>query len=369
MIKNLSNETELSGLYFIYKGSTNLEKKGWYGISHMLEHIKCRCFEDLQDDLQANGISWNAYTSDNIIVFYFTGLEEYLAPFRDTLIERMYLPFQNYVDVSIIENEKQIILEEYQDSFTNQNDIFFMNLFRKKFNHYSPIGLKEDIENFTIEDCKEFFELQYNKPDMIINISKSFVLDKDLEFEDRSNTMKSDFVENLNAELEIRGEFPESLCLYYYREIEEKDIPFVKLISSMLGSGLNSPLYQEIREKKALCYHVGGCVYDIGKMPLMLITILTSPTKSNIVHETLDEIMSNKEKYLTQNRLDIIKKAMIISKKKKLINRYEYITDIIDTNVSILNSILETVTLDDIYKIYDKYFNIDSFTKVDDKNY
>lgn len=101
----------------------------------------------------------------------------------------------------------------------------------------------------------------------------------------------------------------------------------------------------------------------------MLITILTSPTKSNIVHETLDEIMSNKEKYLTQNRLDIIKKAMIISKKKKLINRYEYITDIIDTNVSILNSILETVTLDDIYKIYDKYFNIDSFTKVDDKNY
>lgn len=132
MIKNLKNETDLSGLYFVYNGSTNLEKKGWYGIAHLMEHLKCKAFDDLQDTLQANGISWNAYTSDNQIVFYFTGLEEYLAPFRNTLIERMYLPLENYVDSDILENEKNIVLEEYQDSFTNQNEIFYMNLFRKK---------------------------------------------------------------------------------------------------------------------------------------------------------------------------------------------------------------------------------------------
>ena len=38
---NKTNETDLSGFYLVYRGSTNLEKKGWYGISHLLEHLKC----------------------------------------------------------------------------------------------------------------------------------------------------------------------------------------------------------------------------------------------------------------------------------------------------------------------------------------
>lgn len=369
MIKNFTNQTDLSGLYFIYNGSTNLERKGIYGIAHLMEHLKCKAFEDLQDELQANGISWNAYTSDNQVVFYFTGLEEYLAPFRETIIERMYSPFEGYVNVEILEKEKEIVLEEYQDSFTNQNEIFYMNLFRKKFNHYSPIGLKEDIEGFTLQDCIDFYNVQYKNPDMIINISKSYELSKELTFENRKETLKSDWSENLNAPLEERADFPESLCLYYYRSIEEKDIPVVKLINSLLGSGLNSPLYQEIREKRALCYHVGSYVHEIGKLPLVLVAIMTSPEKAEIAHTTLKDVFDNKTLHLTESRLDTIKKAMIIAKKKKLINRHEYISDIIDDNIDKLNSILETITLDEIYSVYDKYFSLDTFTKVDDKNF
>ena len=37
MIINLKSQNELSSFYIIWEGSTNLEKKGWYGISHLLE--------------------------------------------------------------------------------------------------------------------------------------------------------------------------------------------------------------------------------------------------------------------------------------------------------------------------------------------
>lgn len=369
MIKNLTNETDLSGLYFVYNGSTNLEKKGWYGLAHFGEHLKCKCFEDLHDELQSNGISWNAYTSDNRVVFYFTGLEEYLAPFRDTIIQKMYQPFNTFINLDIIEKEKKIVLEEYQDSFTNQNEIFYMNLMRKKFNHYSPIGLKEDIENYSLKDCEDFYNLQYNKPDLIINVSKSFVLNNELLFENRTHLLKNDWNKNYEAPLEIRGSFPDTLCLYYYRTVDEKDVPIIKIINYMLGNGLNSPLYQEIREKRGLCYQVGSYIHEIGKLPIMIISILTSPEKSDIVHTTLDEIFENKDIHLSQARFEIIKKELIISKKKKMINRHVSISDVIDDKVSIFETILETINLDDIMNIFNKYFIITDFNKVDDKNF
>jgi hypothetical protein len=76
MIINLKSQTNLSGLYVVYEGSTNLEKKGNYGISHLMEHLMCKTFFHMIQDFDRDGIQWNAYTSSNEIVFYMTGLDE-----------------------------------------------------------------------------------------------------------------------------------------------------------------------------------------------------------------------------------------------------------------------------------------------------
>ena len=70
MIINLKSENELSGFYIVYEGSTNLENKGNFGISHLMEHLFCKNFDHLLDDFDRDGISWNAYTDTNLINFY-----------------------------------------------------------------------------------------------------------------------------------------------------------------------------------------------------------------------------------------------------------------------------------------------------------
>ena len=75
---NVKSPTDLSGFYVVYNGSVQNEKKGWYGLSHLMEHLMYHRFDDLLDDFDKDGISSNAYTSDNNIVFYMTGLDEYL---------------------------------------------------------------------------------------------------------------------------------------------------------------------------------------------------------------------------------------------------------------------------------------------------
>ena len=91
MIINLKSQTDLSGFYVVYEGSTNLEKPGWYGISHLMEHLVCKSFDHLQEDFDKDGIDWNAYTSSNEIVFYLTGLDEKVNKWKKKFVEYMFL--------------------------------------------------------------------------------------------------------------------------------------------------------------------------------------------------------------------------------------------------------------------------------------
>jgi predicted Zn-dependent peptidase len=367
MIINEKNTTELSGFYFVYKGSTNLERPGWYGLAHLMEHLVCKTFDDIQDDLDENGVSWNAYTSLNIVVFHFIGLEEYLAPYRDILVERL-----KTFDVTPeeVENEKRIVIEEYLDSFTDQYSIFSLNYMRKQYNSYGPIGLKQDIENITYQDCLDFFEEQYKYPDMIINISKDFeYYNDDLKFKDRSGLLKSDWKQNLDAPLELRNDFPDKTILLYDKVVDADDSGVLSILNSMLCNGLQSPLYQEIREKRALAYYVSCHKSKLGTQNMLRILTMTSPDKVDQVEEAINLVFNNKEEYLTPKRLETVRKFHLISKKKSLINRHKNISDIIDPSVLETYKIIENVTLDEVYEVFDKYYNLSSFLKITDKNY
>ena len=125
MIINLKSQTDLSGFYVVYEGSTNLEKPGWYGISHLLEHLVCKSFDHLQEDFDKDGIDWNAYTSGNEIVFYLTGLDEKVNKWKG---EFMDLLGQFNVTKEEFENERKIVLEEYMDAFNSQTEVHMLNL-------------------------------------------------------------------------------------------------------------------------------------------------------------------------------------------------------------------------------------------------
>jgi predicted Zn-dependent peptidase len=165
MIINLKSQTDLSGFYVVYEGSTNLEKPGWYGISHLMEHLVCKSFDHLQEDFDKDGIDWNAYTSSNEIVFYLTGLDEKVNKWKKKFVD-LLTTFN--ITKEQFENERKIVLEEYMDSFNDQTQSHMLNLSRKLFNDYSPIGLRQDLENLKFMDCLNFFELQYTKPTKII---------------------------------------------------------------------------------------------------------------------------------------------------------------------------------------------------------
>ncbi len=358
MIINLKSQTDLSGFYIVYNGSTNLEKPGWYGIAHLLEHLMCKNFDHLRDDFDREGIDWNAYTSNNEIVFYFTGLEEYLSKRK---YEIMDLMSGFNVNKEQFENERNIVLQEYTDYFGDQSESHQLNLYRKLYNDYDAIGLREDLEGLKFMDCLNFFEKQYSSPSKIINVSSSSKFKSDIKFLDNKIDTKVKFGPYKDVTLEKRNDFGDKASLLMLSPIANEDFNYISFINAMLSSGLSSPLYDEVREKRGLVYRIGCYQSRLNNQGVTNISTQTSLSNVDAVYDAVRGVINNPDKYLTQERFDIIKKSYLVKIKKDEINRYGNVSNWINPTGWNIKEIIDKVTLKDIKRVYDNNFNFDNF--------
>jgi predicted Zn-dependent peptidase len=284
------------------------EKPGWYGISHLMEHLICKSFEHLQDIYQQKNIKLNAYTANQEVVFYMRGLDRHINTHKREFLDLIlsYEPTQEQLD-----NEKKIVLEEYKKSFNSQQEAHYMNLQRKMFNYYNAIGLRSDIENFTLEDCKEYLKKFYSKPTKIINISKFNDFEHSVKFRKqpkpkpfkiKSNTnlhiIKSDdetVVPEGMIPLEIINDYKNKVSIINSSPIITEKFAEVQFLCEMLGGGLNSPLYKEVREKLGLVYNI-SCYNDALNEKSSMIVISTDTSNKNI------ETVQNQIKHVLENK-------------------------------------------------------------------
>jgi len=364
MIINLKSQTELSGFYVVYEGSTNLEKPGWYGISHLMEHLMCKNFDHLQEDFDKDGIDWNAYTSGNEIVFYLTGLEEKVNKWKG---EFMDLLGQFNVTKEDFENERKIVLEEYMDSFNSQTEVHMLNLSRKLFNDYDPIGLREDLEKLKFMDCLNFFELQYSKPTKIINVSKGKPYkNNEIDFAERKIDRKIEFG-NYDTPLELGNEFKDKTSLVMLSPVIDEDFAYVHFINAMLSLGLKSPLYQEIREKRGLVYYIHCYQSRMNQQGLNTIATQTSNKNLKECIGAIKEVIENPKKYLTKERFDLVKEYYKVRMQKDEILRYKNVNQFINPEGWSVYDIIDTIDFKKVKKVYDKYYKFENFYISNDK--
>ncbi len=364
MIINLKSQTDLSGFYVVYEGSTNLEKKGWYGISHLMEHLMCKNFDHLQEDFDKDGIDWNAYTSGNEIVFYLTGLDEKVNKWKG---EFMDLLGQFNVTKEQFENERNIVLEEYMDAFNDQTQTHMLNLSRKLFNDYDPIGLREDLEGLKFMDCLNYFELQYAKPTKIINVSKNKKYkNSELEFAERQIVKNVAFGDH-KTPLELNNDFKDKTSLVMLSPIIEEDFAYVHFINAMLSLGLKSPLYQEIREKRGLVYYVHCYQSRMNQQGINTIATQTSNKNFNACVDSVKEVISNPKKHLTKDRFDLVKDYYKVRMKKDEILRYKNVNQWINPEGWSVYDIIDKVDFKKVKSVYDKYYDFDKFYISSDK--
>lgn len=364
MIINLKSQTDLSGFYIVYEGSTLLERKGIYGISHLMEHLMCKTFFSLMEDFDRDGISWNAYTDSNLINFHFTGLESKLSKYRHKILELM----SNFnVTKEQFETERNIVLSEYEDVFNDQSQTHYLNLYRKLFNDFDPIGLRKDLENLKFMDCLNCFEEQYLNPTKIINVSKTFKFKSDvIDFKEREIVTNLEFGD-YDVDLELGNQFKDKTSLIMLSPVVNENWAYVNFINAMLSMGLHSPLYDEVREKRGLVYFIHCYQSRQNKQGLINISTLTNNKNVNGVIDGVKKVLKNKNKFLTKERFNLVRDYYLVRREKEEILRYSNVGKWLLPDGWSTYDILDNVKLKDLNEIYEKYYNLDNYYISTDK--
>ena len=324
----------------------------------------CKTFTSLMEDFDKDGISWNAYTDSNLVNFYFTGLESKLSKYRYKILNLMG-------DFSVtkeqFETERNIVLSEYEDVFNDQSQTHYLNLYRKLFNDYDPIGLREDLENLNYMDCLNYFEKQYLNPTKIINVSKTFKFKSDdIPFKEREVVTNLEYG-NFDVPLELGNQFKDKTSLIMLSPVVNDNWAEVNFINAMLSMGLHSPLYDEVREKRGLVYFIHCYQSRHNKQGLINIATQTNNRNVNGVIEGVEKVLKNKDKFLTKSRFNLVKDYYSVRKEKEEILRYANVGKYLLPEGWSTYDILDKVKLSDLHEVYDKYYNFDDLYISNDK--
>jgi predicted Zn-dependent peptidase len=308
LVREQSNTPGMGSLFINYDGAANIETPGFRGLSHLWEHCACHSYDSLQERLMAAGIVANAMTSDRNVVFYWMGLDEKIEEFQKELLDLIYyIPTKEE-----FENEKKIVMQEYEDYVSKQNFVF-SNIMRKYFDYFGPIGYRDDIVNITYTDFLCFVNKNFSIPTSIVRIGNSETiveLTKDIQFQTAADPIPlNELATGILTHVENPSKFPTSTLIADWATFftDELSVQDVKLINALFSKGLSSPFYQEIREKRGLVYHCGTDIELVDAETYVWFFYAGCTEMSMVeVRSVMKDIVSNYKDYITTERFESV---------------------------------------------------------------
>lgn len=314
---------------FIKSGTKN-EINENYGCAHFLEHMlfkgtKRRTAKDIAEIIDGIGGVINAYTTHEFTAFYTKTLKEEADTALDVLHDML---FNSLFDKEEIEKEKKVILEEinmYEDdpnSFIQEE--FSKNIFKNNELGYSILGDKKLIKKINKEILLKYYKAHYRPENIIIAITGNFdeklidLIKKHFSFE--VELQEENFLnekENYSNEFGIKIFERENINQIYFAIGMEgigkvsPDYNKLVLLNNILGGSSSSYLFQEIREKRSLCYDIGSFNTAYRNTGELLISGGANMENFERALEGIFEIIENiSEKGITVNEFNRTKKQI-----------------------------------------------------------
>jgi predicted Zn-dependent peptidase len=260
----------VSGIWV--KTGSRHESEELNGISHFIEHMffkgtGTRSTEDIAKETDAMGADLNAFTSRENTTFYIKVLDDYL----DRGIELLLDIFSNSeFDPDEIEKEKGIVEEEIRLSEDTPDDHVF-DLFNEEIWSGSGLGRSilgtlETIGRITRDDIIDYIDKLYNVDNIIISFAGNIDIDKTMHMLNSGlsgisttghqvDSKRPDFNPSINIHRKDLSEV--HLCAGFQGIQNNSPERYAMLIiNTILGSGVSSRLFQEVREKRGLVYSI-----------------------------------------------------------------------------------------------------------------
>lgn len=313
------------------KFGAQYEKEDVKGISHFIEHLvfkgtKKRTVQEIPREIESKGGIINAFTGEEITGYWNKLPSKYFELGADIVIDLVLNPL---FDKNALERERRVILEEikmYHDNpSTHVLEKIKEMLYEKPFN--MPIaGSAKTVSKLSRQSVVELFKSIYSTNNMIFsvvgNTSWSKVLEQARRFPKINKKINLIPIIPKNGELiEKRKGIDQAheILGFHMPELIDKNRYAAEIFDCILGDGMSSRLFQEVREKRGLCYAIKTSLEQSKNYSYEIIYVGTVKEKiKEVKRVVLKEIKKLKE--LNKNDFDEAKERLIglrqISKEK-----------------------------------------------------
>jgi len=243
------------------------------GISHFIEHMVFkgtvnRSAEDIARSIDSIGGGLDAFTAKEMVSFNTKVLDEHLPLAFDVIADLVLNPLFRDED---IEKEKGVILEELKMEVDNPeyllHEVFSSNFWKDHPIGRPILGTKDTVQRFNRDMLREYYRRIYTPSNILItaagNLRHDDVVDQARErFASLEETgpLPEDRKPSEHARLVFRNKSSlEQTHLYLgvpCYPMSHPDRFTCYVLNTILGGGMSSRLFQNIREKLGLAYAV-----------------------------------------------------------------------------------------------------------------
>lgn len=241
------------------------------GISHFVEHMvfkgtKKRTALQISEDIENVGGSTNAYTSREFTVFYAKMLKNDLELALDVLADMVMAP--TFAEDELVK-EREVVVQEIKQTYDDPSDIVFDyfqdTAFQNQALGRSILGPADKVRSFNADTLNDYMKHNYAAENIVVaavgNLQHTDLVKM---VEARMASLRKH--KNFTADKQIytggsfikKRDIEQAQVILGYKSVDCYDdmrYPMI-ILSSILGGGMSSRLFQEIREKRGLVYSV-----------------------------------------------------------------------------------------------------------------
>lgn len=296
---------------WVKTGSRN-EESGVLGISHFLEHMvfkgskKRPTAREISQVVDSIGGEFNAATSKEWTNFYVKSRAAKLETAMDVLSDMVFSPLLKEEE---IEREKGTILQEiamYEDTpMIKIGDVFEELIFDGHPLSWDTAGVPKSVKNIKRSDFLSYIESHYDIENIIIVIAGGVDEEKVLELSkkyfgkfQKKETLKGQNIEDFKVsqnipQIKLKNKKSDQahLIMGFLADGRSYKNRYAQgVLSVILGGGMSSRLFIEIRERRGLAYAVRTGMERYREVGYISTYVGTDPSKAKeVVKVILDQ--------------------------------------------------------------------------------
>src|SRR5579864_2407493 len=259
----------------MFGAGSRLEDERLAGVSHFIEHLYFKgttrrpSSKDIADAIEGVGGFINASTDKELTAYWARVPSERLDLGLDVLFD---IVSNSRLDPADIERERTVILEELR-MYQDQPQEYVQNLFEELMWPGHPLGRDiagtlESVAALTRDDILEFADMQYRLPNLVVGVAApvedSLVVDAvrprltlAAEPDGRLEATVPDPLDQVRVLVRRRNTEQANICLGMRAlSYVDADRYALDLLNTVLGEGMSSRLFLNIRERLGLAYDV-----------------------------------------------------------------------------------------------------------------